>query len=127
MREIKYRGKRVDNGEWVYGYYWFNHMGNHFIRETINKNGAIGIVDYEVLPETVGQFTGQKDAHNEEIFEDDLLEDCDDVYTVEWNNDDAMFSLICDNISLDFGDCNGEWYEKIGNIHDNPELLEVKE
>ena len=72
-REIEFRGKRVDNGEWVYGYYWTNEVDNHFIRVTKTETGLFVIKDYEVDGKTVGQYTGIKDKNKKRYLKGILL------------------------------------------------------
>lgn len=61
----KYRGKRVDNEEWIYGYFWTFNIGMpDFIRVIENEKP----VDYEVHPETVGQCLGMKDMNKNDIY-----------------------------------------------------------
>lgn len=120
MREILFRGKRIDNGKWVYGFYTEScavRMG------TVIENDDD---DYCVDPETVGQYTGLKDKNGKKIFEGDIVKYIPDdenevgvdYYYIEYK--DAQFRIGRDGIGQNYAD---EW-EVVGNIHDNPELLE---
>lgn len=142
MREILFRGKRVDDGEWVYGAYYglcriTNKAGGfeyeHLMRQSNNEPL------YRVDPETVGQFTGLKDQNGKKIFEGDIVRYqpeywCELMQSVveycadKWNY--PAFDLKdhdYEGNGLQFAHEEGIWLEVIGNIHDNPELLEVKE
>ncbi len=82
----------------------------------------------EVIPETVGQCTGLKDKNGKLIFEGDICEYGDSVGIIGYCESDAMFTFTYDeNIQTDFSCIWGKNLEIIGNIHDNPELLEVEE
>lgn len=133
MREIIFRGKRVDNGEWVEGCLsLYSEPGKVEIMYpclTEDDHGHI-MQDYdfvEVDPDTVGQFTGQIDKHTNRIFEGDILMyDCSKAaYSVEWYDDSCGFEPLSDSVN-NCGHCGGgmmtDWCEVIGNIHDNPEI-----
>ena len=125
MREILFRGKRIDNGEWVEGYFvnlWLMHYQKH--QPIITDNNA---VSYDVDPSTVCQYTGLCDKNDKKIFEGDIMAftayGFDYVGTVEFA--DGSFSIMCEHTSpfLDQAVSKHGAYI-IGNMHDNLELLE---
>ena len=122
MREILFRGKRADNGDWSYGY---TVKGNDkkyqmFIAASIGVGFFTGgIIAYEVLPETVGQFTGLCDKNGKKIFEGDIVESPHGTRgVVEWHRATCAFlvNIVDDWRTMD--DCP---YEVVGNIYDNLE------
>ena len=130
MREILFRGKRLDNGEWEYGFI-VKMFGAYHIIDKDDENTA-----YEVIPETVGQYTGLKDKNGKRIFEDDVCrfrewsngEMCW-VGKVHWEHQQFMVSggpnQECETMfELCLSRFISENIEVIGNITDNPELLE---
>ncbi|SBV94227.1 conserved hypothetical protein [uncultured Eubacteriales bacterium] len=132
MREYLFRGKRLDNGEWVEGF--------------LTSARTIGVVspignygEYVIDPATVGQYTGLKDKHGKRIFEGDVLRNTSNPawalqlvkygYCKSWVVDDftdkqanpktRQMKKCCYITASDI------IYEVIGNIHNNPELLEA--
>lgn len=124
MREILFRGKRVDNGEWVYGYF-VKMLWEYSIIPLEDENTV-----YPVVSETVGQYTGVTDKNGKKIFEGDIIE-VDSIYgtiqtkpirfEIEWEESSGFYPLT---VYRDGGDCfiDTDYCEVIGNIHDNLEL-----
>lgn len=124
MREILFRGKSRDNGKWYEG-----DLGTVAHKRFIDD----GRVNDRVIPETVGQFTGLTDKNGKRIFEGDIVTGLflfgrsvkavvtfqDGAFGLEWYRGDIKTFNAFTSI------CNVE-YEVIGNIHDNPDLLEVE-
>jgi uncharacterized phage protein (TIGR01671 family) len=140
MREIKFRGKRIDNGEWVYGNYFIDErdIEDGFIWRDISQiqqRYGDHYQYYDVDPSTVGQYTGLKDKHGKEIYEGDIMGFHAYGYyyigVVQYSNAGAAFGVKCETASetetwpyLDVA-INNHRAVKIGNIHDNPELLKT--
>ena len=130
MREILFRGKRTDNGEWVEGYLYITHNGEHEI-SVYNEEVNIERWTHEVDPSTVGQYTGLLDKNGKRIFEGDVakvLQGKDkDIAYVGFEN--GAFMLYPKTGNIYERTLWEYWYndwdvEVIGNITDNPELLE---
>jgi uncharacterized phage protein (TIGR01671 family) len=135
MREIKFRGKRVDNGEWVYGCLIYDNVQTRIAVDLTQYNSKYcDTKSFEVAPETVGQFTGLLDRHGKEIYEEDIYKKHNNTYLVIWTSHGFMWQTIYDNWLnknifsraekswLSEIDCKN-FIEVIGNIHDNPELI----
>ena len=120
MRDIKFRGKHIDNGKWVYG---------NNIQIQIDGSGRVCICEHAnqrwLDPNTVGQFTGMCDKNGKEIFDGDILNtEKYQIVEVIFDNGAFMTRYFLNNgmeHRIMFWDLGA--MEVIGNIHDNPELM----
>lgn len=131
MREILFRGKRTDNGEWVYGDLIHRQVWNSsFPVIRTQDSGFDNYDDYEVIPETVGQFTGLTDKSGTKIFEGDVVNGFFNRKKITGKiiyGSDAHFFIDRKGL-YGIGLNNSEdWVRVIGNIQDNPKLMEVEE
>ncbi len=132
------KAKRTDNGEWVEGFcFEFKEkLYITFLKETnihVTYTEEPSVVDFdmrtfEVDPGTVCQCTGLPDRNGKKIFENDIVkvtEDCEEIYLIKWDEDIARYVFVQNGSTIaDFGDIYASDTEVIGNIFDNPELLE---
>lgn len=144
MRDILFRGKRKDNGEWVEGD--LRH-GGYYLNDPdvyICVRFADTMINYPVDPETVGQYTGLTDKNGVKIFEGDIVKTRHDPFVVCYGEfrpklyrDAVKYCFEVEPDCMDFGLFGGymatgeevvltnntHLFEVIDNIHDNPELL----
>ena len=117
MREILFRGKRVDNDAWVEGLLTIM-WGQYHIIQPNDENTA-----YPIILKTIGQYTGMTDKNGTKIFEGDIIDfsgrsDGEGYGVVQYDVDETEFGIVYDSIYYSRG------IEVIGNIFDNPELSE---
>lgn len=132
MREILFRGKQIDNGEWAYGWFTKNQYGKCFIVEHVDGHADVLMVNEE----TVGQYIGSNDKDDKCIFEGDIVhilhgntikrvfypDGCITVGQIIYHNDGFMIRRK-DHALMSLPPRHR--IVVVGNIHDSPELIEV--
>lgn len=157
MREILFRGKRVDTGEWVYGAYChyddIEDNGKDDCDYIIQKHNGEHFPFVKVIPSTIGQYTGLTDKNGKKIFQGDIIKytrtkwneplhsdnwkDIVSFHEIYFDENEGSFkqkhytdkgNLIASGYMSSFVDVRADEnkIEVIGNVYDNPELLEEK-
>jgi uncharacterized phage protein (TIGR01671 family) len=117
MREILFRGKEVESSDWYYGDIFHSSMNV----DTTRIHDYINRANVEIIPDTLGQFTGLTDKNGTKIFEGDIVEYEGKRYSINYLPHYARFSAVKPNtVFCVFAYQRGE---VIGNIYDNPELI----
>lgn len=150
MREILFKAKRTDNGKWVEGYYIYHikrtpcvfgdsvkpEDEQHVIMQDgfSDWNMPRDTVHYDIDPSTLCQYTGLTDKNGRKIWENDILREYADTdslgndlyyfYQVFWDNINSEYGVKNDVESMGLSCVSTNWAEVIGNVFDNPELLE---
>lgn len=132
MREILFKAKRIANGEWVEGFYMAFADKSFICMDVVEHYCVHALRWFEIDPETLCEFTGRCDKNGKRIWENDILmAHLDESYpedatyeTVEWGVAGwvAHETGSTDREYIDKFDL--EHYEVVGNIFDNPELLQ---
>lgn len=137
MREILFRGKRIDNGKWAYGYLieqdnpeYHTYIIRNFLAEIDKENIDVTNLDIvEVDAGTVGQYTGLKDKNGNKIFGGDICNfsnrsDIDNYGGVVYDADETEFGIDYGSTYLGLGrHYHSRDIEVVSNIYDNPELV----
>lgn len=142
-REILFRGKRIEDGKWVEGFYYKMNETTYVSKEDYEKNPVPThhyilferMTDWgmpnqmyqaEVNPKTICQYTGLNDKNGRKIFEGDILKsELGKVGKIAFNESHMAFMILekTENRYYHVEECSGSHMEVIGNIFDNPELL----
>lgn len=140
MRTIKFRGRRIDNNEWVYGYLYKLQLSDREVCVILTQDNThldnslepkyhlaftLWVDLFIIDPDTIGQFTSLYDKNGKEIYEGDILK-ASDIGVLEVRFVRGVFTFLWDgNLDDEFPtSCpTQEWAEVIGNIYDNPDII----
>lgn len=134
-----FKAKRKDDGEWVIGNriddgvtgQVFIHAVGNSVNESdkVGEEGCLQFVAFEVAPSTICQCTGLKDKNGKLIWENDIVSYCDctkEDYVISWEQNKACFEYQQYSCSMmNFDELSSCEVEVVGNVFDNPELLEM--
>ena len=119
VREVLFRAKRSDNGEWIYGFYCcYGHVKQE--KSYIIPDCASDLCVVEIIPGTLGQYTGLTDKNGTKIFEGDVVNILTENEIGIIKYDEGGFEVEADGFVIDFRrNIDGTDVEVIGNIYDN--------
>ncbi len=127
MITIKFRGKDIETGEWIYGDL-IQRLGYYpaILTTYPTDEGKVGYAERAVKEDTVGQFSTFRDKNGKEIYAGDIIRAGEEKTLLEVRFVRGVFAFLWNGDLDDEFPCNAptqEWAEVVGNIHDNPKLL----
>lgn len=127
-REIMFRGWNKKNKQWIYGYYFVN-RGEHFIAPDRLVDVLASHDDYVIDADTVGQYTGVKDANGVKIFEGDIIVDEAYPYIIQYHEEYSQFVAVPKpDVTIAFYQqwINERGFVVIGNVHEHSGLIKTE-